>query len=244
PLTSDVEGVARPMSHWVRRTQAASDLAADAAEAVRVARQAPGNIATLILPADAAWGELPADTPVPPVARLDAPPQTTQDAVRAAAQAIRAGQGAALMLGGMALREPALTVAGRIARATGVRLLSPTSNRRTERGVNRTPVTRVPYPVDQAVALLKDVRQLILVGASAPVAVFAYPGDARLLAPQDPPPPRPAATEQDLLQALGRFPRLLGIVAAAPALPPCAGPARMPGGRVLPAKAANEITVL
>ncbi|CAP43929.1 acetolactate synthase large subunit [Bordetella petrii] len=242
PLTSDVEGVARPMSHWVRRTQAASDLAADAAEAVRVARQAPGNIATLILPADAAWGELPADTPAPPVARLDAPPQTTQDAVRAAAQAIRAGQGVALMLGGMALREPALAVAGRIARATGVRLLSPTSNRRTERGINRTPVTRVPYPVDQAVALLKDVRQLILVGASAPVAFFAYPGKPSLLAPQEQAPIVLATAEQDLLQALQWLADELGIAAGAPGLLPVAAPADMPRSGALTGAAVNIIT--
>jgi len=242
PLTSDVEGVARPMSHWVRRTQAAGDLAADAAEAVRVARQAPGNIATLILPADAAWGELPADTPAPPVAQLAASPRTTQEAVRAAAQAIRAGQGAALMLGGMALREPALAVAGRIARATGVRLLSPTSNRRTERGINRTPVTRVPYPVDQAVALLKDVRQLVLVGASAPVAFFAYPGKPSLLAPQEHAPIVLATPEQDLLQALQWLADELGIAASAPGLLPAAAPADMPRSGALTGAAVNIIT--
>jgi len=242
PLTSDVEGVARPMSHWVRRTLTAGELAADAAEAVRVARQAPGNIATLILPADAAWGELPADTPAAPVASPAAAPSTSRDAVRAAAQAIRAGQGAALMLGGMALREPALTVAGRIARATGVRLLSPTSNRRTERGVNRTPVTRVPYPVDQAVALLKDVRQLILVGASAPVAFFAYPGKPSLLAPQDQAPIVLATPEQDLLQALEWLADELGIAATAPVLLPSAAPADMPRAGALTGTAVNIIT--
>ena len=34
---------------------------------------------------------------------------------------------------------------------------------------------RIPYPVDQAVAFLKDVRNLILVGEKAPVGFFAYP---------------------------------------------------------------------
>src|SRR5690606_25245257 len=142
----------------------------------------------------------------------------------------------------MALREPALTVAGRIARATGVRLLSPTSNRRTERGVNRTPVTRVPYPVDQAVALLKDVRQLILVGASAPVAFFAYPGKPSLLAPQDQAPIVLATPEQDLLQALEWLADELGIAATAPVLLPSAAPADMPRAGALTGTAVNIIT--
>ena len=58
PLTSDIEGVARPMSHWVKRSEHATAIGRDAAEAIATARQAPGNIATLILPADTAWTEL------------------------------------------------------------------------------------------------------------------------------------------------------------------------------------------
>ncbi|SPU50443.1 thiamine-pyrophosphate-requiring enzyme [Bordetella trematum] len=188
PLTSDVEGVAQPMSHWVHRSLTAQALSADTAEAVRIARQAPGNIATLILPADAAWGELPANSPAPVVAAQQAAAPADAAMLRAAAEAIRSGKRTALLLGGTALREPALSVAGRIAQATGVRLLSPTSNRRVQRGLGRTPVTRIPYPVDQALAALKDVQQLILVGAAAPVAFFAYPGKPSLLALRSTPP--------------------------------------------------------
>ena len=49
----------------VRRTLTAGAISADAAEAVAVARREPGNIATLILPADAAWTDLPAGAPAP-----------------------------------------------------------------------------------------------------------------------------------------------------------------------------------
>ena len=56
PLTSDIEGVARPMSHWVRTSLSSLDVAADGAAAVEAATQAPGQVATLILPADTAWG--------------------------------------------------------------------------------------------------------------------------------------------------------------------------------------------
>ena len=155
------------MSHWVRRTLTAGAISADAAEAVAVARREPGNIATLILPADAAWTDLPAGASAPVIAARDAAPRTSAEAVRAAADAIRSGENTVLMLGGAALRGRALEAAGRIARATGVRLISETSNRRIERGRTRTPVDRLPYPIDLAVAKLKDARRLVLAGARA-----------------------------------------------------------------------------
>src|SRR3954470_1860997 len=57
PLTADIEGVARPMSHWVKTTESSRSLAGDCARAISEARQPPGRIATLIAPADTAWGE-------------------------------------------------------------------------------------------------------------------------------------------------------------------------------------------
>ena len=218
PLTSDVEGVARPMSHWVRRTLTAGAISADAAEAVAVARREPGNIATLILPADAAWTDLPAGASAPVIAARDAAPRTSAEAVRAAADAIRSGENTVLMLGGAALRGRALEAAGRIARATGVRLISETSNRRIERGRTRTPVDRLPYPIDLAVAKLKDARRLVLAGARAPVGFFAYPGKPSLLAPPDCAQVVLATQEQDLAQALEWLADELGIAADAPRL--------------------------
>src|SRR6266480_8020731 len=70
PLTSDIEAIARPYSKWVRTSCAAPDLGRDAAEAIVAA--APGTIATLIVPADAAWSvggviaEVPALPKAPP----------------------------------------------------------------------------------------------------------------------------------------------------------------------------------
>jgi acetolactate synthase I/II/III large subunit len=105
PLTADIEGLARPMSDWVCTSSSATQVAADAARAVEAARTAPGQIATLILPADTAWGEAAgaqcAKTPAPRAA-VD-PAQ-----VRAAAEALRRPGGSALLLGGAAVREPAL----------------------------------------------------------------------------------------------------------------------------------------
>ena len=57
PLTSDIEGIARPVSHWVKTSKSSKDIAKDGAEAIGQANIKPGKIATLILPGDTAWNE-------------------------------------------------------------------------------------------------------------------------------------------------------------------------------------------
>jgi acetolactate synthase-1/2/3 large subunit len=171
PLSADLEGVARPMSHWLRTSQRSTDVANDAAEAVRVANGVPGRIATLLLPADASWG--PA-TAVAKAAPADSPRQSRFD-VEQIIKALSSGPNAVLLLGGRALRGKALEQAGRIATRTGCRLMCEGQNARMERGAGRVSVERLSYDVDGAIAALKDVRQLVLVGAKPPIAFFAYP---------------------------------------------------------------------
>ncbi|MFL5427979.1 MAG: thiamine pyrophosphate-binding protein, partial [Myxococcales bacterium] len=50
PLTSDIVSLARPVSRWVRESRSAAGVAQDAAEAIAAAQEAPGGVATLILP--------------------------------------------------------------------------------------------------------------------------------------------------------------------------------------------------
>ena len=52
PLTADIEGIAKPVSSWVKTSKSSKDIARDGAEAVMAARSGPGQIATLILPAN------------------------------------------------------------------------------------------------------------------------------------------------------------------------------------------------
>src|SRR5580693_1837496 len=44
PLTSDIEGIARPYSKWLHTSRSSSEVGHDAAEAVVAARKAPGQI--------------------------------------------------------------------------------------------------------------------------------------------------------------------------------------------------------
>jgi acetolactate synthase-1/2/3 large subunit len=173
PLTSDLDGVTGSVSHWVRRSASADDLAADGAAAVRAALSSGGQIATLILPADASWSQ----TATPP-ARAEAPPACTlPDAARIAAAARRLTEpGAALLLSGLAAHAPLTEVAGRIAARTGCRLIAPQPVPRLARGAGAVVVDVVPYPVAAATAFLADVSSITCIGAPPPVSFFAYPG--------------------------------------------------------------------
>jgi acetolactate synthase-1/2/3 large subunit len=178
PLTSDVAGTARPYSHWLRTSADAKSVARDAADAVIAARTAPGAIATLILPADTAWGE--SDGPVDVSAAPHAPPAGLS-ALESAVELCRKGARTGLVLGGHALYGDALISAGRIAAKCGVRLLCSYSVARLERGEGRPLIEPIPYPIDQAIGFLKEFDSLVLVSAAAPVAFFAYPGKPSVL---------------------------------------------------------------
>ena len=178
PLTSDIEAIARPISKWVRTSSTTTEIGRDTAEAIIVSRTAPGQIATLIVPADVAWtdGGSVAKTATPPKAAL---PST--ESIDRAASMLQSGLPTALLLAGNALYGDGLKAAGRIATATGARLLAPYPIARVERGAGRPAVQRIPYLPEQAIELLKTFRQLILVGAAAPVSYFAYPGKSSVL---------------------------------------------------------------
>ena len=54
PLTADVEGLARPVSAWVKTSKSSQEVAVDGAAAVAASKQYPGCVASLILPGDTA----------------------------------------------------------------------------------------------------------------------------------------------------------------------------------------------
>ena len=182
PLTADIEGIAKPVSNWVKTSTSATEVASDGACAVAQANTYPGRVASLILPANTAWensnGPAPKQTPVPP-------PEVPASRIEAVAGIIKKGEPTAIVITGHALRARTLETASRIAAATGAHIYGQTSNARLERGAGRVPLKTVPYPVDAAVELLKPYKHIISVSAKAPVAFFAYPDKpSGLYAPQ------------------------------------------------------------
>jgi acetolactate synthase I/II/III large subunit len=179
PLTSDIEGLARPMSAWVRTSPNAKSVAADGAAAIAAAKSAPPQIATLILPADTAWNE--ADG----IAQVAADSQRasySSQAVDNAAKVLH-GPETLLLLSGNALTEQGLALAAQISGKTGCKVLGQTYNPRMARGRGRFSIDRIPYVIEQALPILKDFKHIVLVDANDPVAFFAYPNKPSMLKP-------------------------------------------------------------
>lgn len=173
PLTSDIHAFASPVSHWIGDSQSPEHLAEIGVQAFEAASIYPGQIASFIAPADHAWSSAPAHSRQ--VERIT-PPTASDDAVKEAAEALRETTNSTLFLGGMALRSDALFQAGRIAAATGTRLITETFFTRLQRGEGRVPVERLPYFGEQAAEYLQDFDAMVIVGTKAPVSFFAYPG--------------------------------------------------------------------
>lgn len=184
PLTSDIEGAARPFSHWVRTTATADTVGQDTAESVRVARE--GKVASLILPADCAWTETDPTAPhTVQAGPSTAGPAVDPSAVEAAARTLRSsGSRTAILLGTNSVSAESLAQADAIAEATGARVLLNTAMSVIPRGAGRHAGTVIPYPIGLSQQLLADFENIILLGAEPPVAFFAYPDrPSRLCAP-------------------------------------------------------------
>jgi len=216
PLESDIEGLARPCSKWVRTSASAGRLARDGAEAVAAAGSAPGGVATLIVPADCAWDE--ADGPFAPIAP-DPEPAVSDEAVEAAARLLRApaDRPVTLLLGWGGLTEAGLRAAARVARATGARLQAETFPARVERGGGLPVAPRLPYFPEEATAALAQGSSVLLAGAREPIAFFGYPDLPSELVPSGMPVQTLAAPGEDATEALERLADALGAGAGAEA---------------------------
>jgi acetolactate synthase-1/2/3 large subunit len=179
PLTSDIEGLARPMSAWVRTSPDAKSVASDGAAAIAAAKSAPPQIATLILPADTAWNEADGIAQVPVDSqRVSYSPK----AVDEAAKVLRDDPTHTLVLmTGGALTAEALKLAEQIAGKTGCKVMGQTYHPRMARGQGRFSIDRIPYVIELALPILKNFKHIVLVEANDPVAFFAYPNKPSML---------------------------------------------------------------
>jgi acetolactate synthase I/II/III large subunit len=216
-LQSDIETAARNVSGWVRTSQRPQDLAGDAAEAIAAALGPPGQVATLILPADVSWSE-GAEPATPPSPATPSVPD--DEVVESVVQALRGRGKAAILLGGRALREPGLAAAGRIAAATGAQVLAEAFPTRIERGAGVPAAERIAYLAELASVQLAGLRHLVLVDAKAPVSFFAYPGQKSYLVPERCRVHELAAPDQDVVGGLEALAEAVGAASEAPRQPP------------------------
>lgn len=171
PLTSDIEGMAATVSHWVHTSRDAVRIAADAAQAVQVA--AHDQVATLVLPADVSWGENPSGAAA--ALEVTAPPRVSADKIGQAAAMLRSGRPAMILIGGREISAELGLMLGRIGEASGARVCVETFPTRIGRGAGTARLEKLPYLAEWAIEHLREIENLVLIGAAPPVSFFAYP---------------------------------------------------------------------
>lgn len=220
PLTSDIEAIAGPVSHWVHSSASAQDIARDGAAAVQQAGS--GQVATLILPADVSWGDNPHGAAVaaeiPPLAPV------SRDRLDRAVAMLGSGRPTAIMIGGREVTGGQGEQLSRIGEATGAHVLTETFPARVRRGAGTGTVERLPYLAELAIEELKGFEQLILVGADAPVSFFAYPNVPSVLTAEGCEIFALAGPDHDIDGLLGDLVEALGAGATAPRLRPLQRP--------------------
>jgi len=182
PLTTDIEAIAKTVSDWVKTSNDAESVPSDAAAAIAAALRPPGQVATLILPADSSWNESVGPAAVPAIQK---PKPVVQNTIDTVSGVLRSGEPAAILLGRSALMEDGLRLASRISRKTGARIMANRANSRIQRGAGRAIIERIPYPVPPALEMLKGTAHLILVGTKPPVSFFAWRNMPNWLTPED-----------------------------------------------------------
>ncbi len=211
PLTSDIDTLAGNFSCWTKSCSTAATLAQDGADAftasLRQNTGSTGQIATLIMGADAAWGDC--DGPVRP----NAPPRRAKVAdssIEAIASLLQAGGKNALLLEHHGADQAALKAAGRIASKTGCRIFNGTFPARVDGGPGRAKVERLPYFPEHILATLDGMDNLILVGGQIPASFFAYRNSPGQLIPAGCTVSRLSQVDEDAIDALERLVDRLG----------------------------------
>ncbi len=214
PLTADVEAFARPVSGWVKTLASPLDMGEAAREAVAECLRPPGQVASLIVPADHSWSEAGPVGAAPEIIPRRVPDAARFEAIR---WAVAHAGPAALYLGGSAASEAGL----RAAAATGLPVFVNRYAGRVPRGRPWAFARRVAYFPEFAEVMLDGLRQLILVEAEPPVSFFGYPDRRSTVTPEECSTPLLAAQDEDGVAAL------LALGVGAP-LPPEPAPLEMP----------------
>ena len=207
PLTSDIAGLTAAVCDWTGVSSSSDNLAKVGLEAWQASMSYPGKVTAFVAPANHAWEPANSDTPIP---IIESAKTVSDDEITKAVEALRDGSAAAIFLGGHALRETGLYQAGRIAEATGARLITETFFTRQQRGAGRVPTERLPYFGEMAQAHLSDLDTLVVIGSKPPVSFFAYPDKPGWLSPKDATVIRMGDHSVDAINTLERIANALG----------------------------------
>lgn len=200
PLNMDIASLARPVSGFLKESVSADQLSGDTAEAINAALY--GQIATMIVPADYQSEECTTQSITLPEFHFDA---MDDEKILRGCALIKQAKKPALILGGRALRLPALSAAADIKAKTGCDLLMMTFPAYFDAGAGLPVLKRVPYFPGQAQKALAGYDAFVMIGAAEPAAFFGYAGGTTSFLPPNAPRIRLDADRQDagaILQAL------------------------------------------
>ena len=181
-LQGDITQIASGVSGTVVHNLDEMALVRDLNDCIRGAYRAPGNVATLILPANASWNKNP---PLPvKITNLPKEIICTSDKVmlgmKILKEAMSMGMGSEVLLlhGLKTARKDGLIQSWRIAEATKCGNMLPTFNGKVEYGWDIPQVNTIPYFAEQQVQLLSKYKIILLVNAKHPAGFFGYPEEA------------------------------------------------------------------
>lgn len=168
PLKSDVVALASSVSDVVCYPTSSAQVGVDACAISEAAKR--GKIATLLMANDVGWSDGANYAGIP--IQEDVTEQVVLSAT--AMHALMEGPRTLLLLGGRALGAVAQQEAAAIAKATGCSVMIEWANVRCERGGDLPNFDRIPYQVEDAVQSLADYDNIVLCGATEPIAFFNY----------------------------------------------------------------------
>ena len=228
PLYSDIATMASTVSGWIETVEDPAQVPALAHAALKAAFGPPGQIATLIIPADCTWEE--SAEPVSRPVSTPAPVAPDDQAIEESAKILMSGEPVAVIMHGNALLEEGLTLAGRIREKTGARFMCDCFVPRIQRGAGRAAIEIIPYFAEAALQLLHGVKHAILIGTRPPVGFFAYPGIPNRFLPPDCNIQVLAQPGHDALTVLERLAVATGSENASPVIQPLQRPQLPTGG--------------
>ena len=171
PLSADIAAFARTVSDSVQSVDSCGELAQAMERTIADASKLPGQVATIIVPADISWllvrGEIP---------RVAAPVRAMPEESRISAAADLARRsGTWILLGGTAVNPRALRSAAAIEQRTGARVAIARNVPKIASGRGLFQPPQVPYFPEKALEFFAGAEHLILVESEIPVSFFGYP---------------------------------------------------------------------
>ena len=171
PLAMDIEGLAGPVSAWLRANRSVTTTGKDMAEAISASLF--GLISTLIVPHD----HLISKTDSKGTGRLAFTfDPVDEGSIQSARRLFKEKGRVALILGGRGAKGKGLEAAARIKAATRCDLFTQTFPSCIERGAGLPDVERIPYFPEPARERLSGYQGVVLAGLQEPVTFFGYQG--------------------------------------------------------------------